>query len=437
MAKKIKFGTTKFEELPALLQINLDELENKKARLFPKGNSEHETSIVSIFLASLSAVKEYREELFKSVLGSKITTRNAKIHIYVEIQDGNKENRPDGLVIITSGKNPIIEWAGIIEAKVGNSNLEKEQIDSYADFADELGIKDIITISNQLVTTPRDSPIKLKRTSFKLYHWSWTYLKVIAQRLIKTNSIEDIDHEYILSELRKFFDNNTKLKNFISMGEKWKNNANDLHSHEEKQKIKLDILNNVIISYMQEEKDNSLQLTDKTQHYIELITKTNRTEEITKTLQDKKIICTKYMIDNNKNNTFNVEVDFKGLSIKCSTIVEIKKGKAQAQAQTTLLLKMLENESGYLDGIYINAIYIRNKCLSDKGESLSKLLYERNDITNTQYSILDKNLGDTVKYFEIYTKDIIGKRFHGNKTFIDDFENYSERFLNQVMEYIV
>ena len=54
-----------------------------------------------------------------------------------------------------------------------------------------------------------------------------------------------------------------------------------------------------------------------------------------------------------------------------------------------------------------------------------------------KYSILDKSLGDTVNYLEIYTKDIIGERFHGNKTFIDDFENNSERFINQVMEYIV
>ena len=88
------------------------------------------------------------------------------------------------------------------------------------------------------------------------------------------------------------------------------------------------------------------------------------------------------MIDNNKNNTFNIEVNFKGLSIKCSTIIEIKKGKTHAQ--TTLLLKMLENESGFLDGIFINAIYLRNKCLSNKGEKLSKLIYEKNDITNTQ-----------------------------------------------------
>ncbi|WP_373000357.1 hypothetical protein [Sulfurimonas sp.] len=434
MAQTIRFGTTKFEELPALLQMNPEDLESKKARLFPKGNSEHETSVVSIFLASLSAVKEYREELFLSIGINKIKTRNVNIYIYVEIQDGNKENRPDGLVVITSGKNPIIEWAGIIEAKIGDHILDKNQIDRYADFADNLGIKDIITISNQLVTTPMNSPIKLRRTKFKLYHWSWTYLKVIAQRLIRTDSVEDTDHIYILSELRRFFDDNRSLKNFINMGAEWKNSANDIYCHNEKQKIKSDILDNILIPYIQEEKDNSLQLTDKTSHYIELIAKDDRVEEITQMLQEKKIITSKYMIDRDKHNTFNVEADFKGLSIKCSTSFEISKGKAQAQ--TTSLLKMLENDSGYPEGIFINAIYPRNKYLSKTGISLSKLIDERNDITNTQYSILDKSLGDTVKYFEIYTINIIGKRFHGNKTFIDDFEAYSERFLNQVMEYI-
>jgi mannitol/fructose-specific phosphotransferase system IIA component len=249
-----------------------------------------------------------------------------------------------------------------------------------------------------------------------------------------TKGLEDEDHIYILNELGRFFNDNKSLKNFTNMGDNWKDSAAEIHSYPEQQKLKTETLNTITSAYIQEEKDNSLQMTHKTKHHVELFTKGDRAEELAQMLNSKKIVTSKYFVDNNKNNAFEIEVDFKGLSIKCSTKIEITKGKAQAQ--TTALLKLLENNAGYMEGIYINAFYQRNKSTSTAGASLSELLDERNDITNTQYKILDKNLGDTIKYFEIYTKDIIGKRFHGNKTFIDDLESFSERFLNQVIAYI-
>ena len=73
MLKKITFGSTNLSDLYEVFRMNsMDVLENRRARLFPLGQTENETLTTSIFLASLSAVKEYREELFSTIGVNKI-----------------------------------------------------------------------------------------------------------------------------------------------------------------------------------------------------------------------------------------------------------------------------------------------------------------------------------------------------------------------------
>jgi hypothetical protein len=310
--KKINFGKTRLDDLYQVFNYETkEELDYKKAKLFPTGNTDNEVSTISIFLASLSAVKEYREELFAQINITKLKPRNAKLIAYTELENSKNGDRPDGLIVITSGKyNPIIEWACFVEAKVKDQVITDTQITKYADFASEVGIKDIITISNYLTTNPKESPIKIKKRSFNLYHWSWTYLKVTALRLIRMECIDDEDHEYILKELRRYFDSHKNLSNFTNMGKEWKESVNTIRSYEPNQKIEEPILSNIINSYKQEEKDISLQLTDKSDFHIELISKNDRVVEIKDMLQKSKTITSNFMINNDKNNSFSIEVDF-------------------------------------------------------------------------------------------------------------------------------
>lgn len=429
MIKKIDLGKTNFSDLHEVFNLSHDEFEKKKARLFPCGNTENEVSTTAIFLASLSAVKEYREELFSAIGVNKIKTRNVNVHSFTELMHKNSGDRPDGLIVITSGKhNPIIEWAGFVETKVGTNSIEENQIEKYVKFSREIGINDIITISNFLVSNPNQSPVKLNKRSFNLYHWSWVYLKVTASHLINTNCIADEDHIFILSELRRYFDSHKKLTNFSNMGNEWKESVNRIHSYSPDQKIEKDLLNNIINSYAQEEKDVSFQLTDKTKCHIELICKENRYEELEKMLQSSKQITSTFILNHNKKNTFDIEIDFIRREIRCKTKLFISKGKAQAQ--TSALIRQFEEESGTTDKIIINAYYIRNKYIN-ADVTLSKLIQEKKD--QKFYSILDKSYGDQVKYFEIRTKDLLGKDFQSVKNFILKIESIAERFLTQVM----
>lgn len=432
MLKKITMGKSPFKDLYQVFKMDSpDELESRRARLFPIGNSDSETSTVSIFLASLGAVKEYREELLSQIGIKKINNKNIELHTYTEVSGGNSENRPDGLLVITSGKhNPVIEWAGFVEAKVRDNTLDAEQIERYVDFAREIGINDIITVSNYLSTTPMDSPITSKKNKFNLYHWSWTYLKVTASRLIRTEAIEDTDHIFMLRELRKYFDTHKNINNYVHMGQEWKNAVAKIHTYSDNQSIDKETVSNIVESFKQEEKDISLQLTDRSNHYIELVTKSNREDEIEEMLQNKKVITSTFMIDNNKNCNFSIDVCFKSRTIRCYTRYVIDKG--QAKSQTSSLIKKLDS-SGTTDDIKINAYYIRNKS-NMANKSLTELNKEKEQAE--YYSILDKSLGNKVKFFEIETIDTVSKSFTSTKNFIVKLENIAEVFLNQVMEYL-
>jgi hypothetical protein len=270
--------------------------------------------------------------------------------------------------------------------------------------------------------------VQLKKRSFNLYHWSWVFLKVTAQRLIRTNSIEDEDHIYILSEFRRYVDSHKKLSNHTSMGKEWKESVALIQSLDAKQKIAPLTLSNIVESYIQEEKDISLQLTDRSQFHIELLTKGDRKEAVKKMLQTSKVVTSQFMLDQDKNNTFSVDVDFIRQEVRCYTNIVIGKGKAQAQ--TTALVKMFESESGYTDCILVNAVYIRNR--STRTDTPLSTLFEEKELAEP-YTILNKSFGDEVKYFEVKTKDLLGRDFRSTKNFIVKLEAIAERFLEQVV----
>ena len=430
MIKKVDCGKTNFEDLYQVFKYgSKGELELKKARLFPGGNADNEVSTTSIFLSTLTAVKEYREELLSQIGIKKINNQNVSLHTFTELQSNSKDDRPDGLIVITSGKlKPIIEWLCFVEVKIGNNPIDEAQIERYATFGREIGINSIITVSNDLVTNPMQSPIKLRKRSFNLFHWSWTFLQVTAQRLIRTDSIKDDDHIYILSEFRRYVDSHKKLSNYTSMGKDWKESVTLIQSLDAKQKISPLALSNVVESYIQEEKDISLQLTSRSQFHIELLIRGDRKEAVEKMLQNRKVITSEFMLNQDKNNTFSIDVDFIRQEIRCYTNIIIKKGKAQAQTST--LIKMFESESGYTDSILVNAFYIRNK--SNKSDTPLATLFREKELAEP-YSIIDKSFGDEVKYFEVKTKDLLGVDFRSTKNFIIKLEAIAERFLEQVV----
>lgn len=432
MLKKITFGSTNLADLHEVFRMDSAEvLENRRARLFPLGQTENETLTTSIFLASLSAVKEYREELFSTIGVNKIKTRNVGIHVYTELESITKDRRPDGLIVITSGKhNPIIEWAAFVEVKVGKENINSPQVEKYIDFGRDIGINNIITISNEMVTTPMDSPVKTTKRSVGLFHWSWKYLLVMASKLVNDDRVEDEDHVFILNELQRYLKAHRNIQSYNDMGGKdWREAVKKIHDYTPGQKIDKATLELLVNSLMQEEKDISLELTQATPFYVEVDAKEDRSSQIEKMLLDTKVVTSSYIINQDKNNKFKMEIDFIRQCINCSTNQTVATGKAQAQ--TTNLLKTLDKSGvGASDHILVKALYKRNKSLNE-GVSVRQLLDEKTH--GDSYSVLDKSLGDEIKEFEIKTKDALHRDFQNPKNFVTRIEEIADRFVQQVM----
>ena len=423
--KELSVGSTPFLKLHELFEMEQESFESKRARLFPMGKSTDENQTTSIFLASLSAVKEFREELLTKIGISKIKNRNIQLHVFTEIPNPNGEDRVDGLIVITSGKhNPVIEWASFVESKIGNNDIEEEQIDRYMKYGKSIGINSIITISNQLVTLPIDNPLEIKkRIKFDLFHWSWIYISVTAGRLLKSNCIEDEDHVYMLSELRRYFNSNKNLKSYIGMEQSWAKSTELFLDKSSK-----DIIEDILHSYQQEEKDMCLKLIDDTGHYVQLKThkSKSRKEVLREMLENDKEIKSEFFIDDPKQ-TFCLRLNFKTRKIICSTRKIIDTGKAQAQ--TSKLLNIFEKDTSIEDQIHINAIYPK-RVNKQEHVSLSTLLSEKMD--RVQYSITNKDFGDTIKEFELIISDDLGKDLHKPQVVVNRLEALTSVFLEKV-----
>lgn len=432
MVKKITLGTTRYESLAEVLGFDVELLESKKARLFPIGNTIDEVQTTSIFLSSLAAVKEYREELFSAIGITKIKNRNISLHVFTEIYNDGKTERPDGLIVLTSGKNnPVIEWICYVEVKVKNNYLDLSQVERYLEHAKNIGIEALITISNEITTTPFDSPLEIKKTKgIDIFHWSWTYLKVMSTRLLRTNMVTDEDHIYILQELRRYFNAHKNIFNVTNMGIEWRDSVQSIHETDINKKIPENIINNVVDAYIQEEMDVALQLTDNTPYYVNLLTKKSetRSEILAKELQVSRCMTSEYYVNEDKNNNFKVIVDLTRKNITCSCIVFIENGKAQAQ--TSNLLKILEPSSR--EHITITSFYQRNKC--SMPIALPLLFEEKKK--QIAYSTVNKEFGDEIKYFEILMRKEISKDMTASRNFIDQLEKLCDTFLLQVVRYI-
>lgn len=435
---QVKAGETLFRELYDVLGFaNEEELFKHEARLFPIGNTTLENATTSIFLASLAAVKEFREELFLEIGFSKIKNKNINVHAFTEIKKDNKNNecRPDAVLIVTSGKsNPLIEWIGFIESKVGNNFLHQDQIDKYVDFGKEIGVDNIITITNQIVTSPSSSPFVTKKRNFNLYHWSWTYLKVTAKRLVRSEIIEDPDHEYMLSELRRYFDGHSNLANFTNMGGvDWKEAVQKCRDLSREAKLPKTCTDKLVKPYIQEEKDIALQLTDNNPKglYVQLeVSKADREAELLAMISKERSFTSNYIINQNKNWKFGIKVDFVKLEVECITSVSIDKGKAQAQ--TTALINMLQS-AGHTSQILVNAIYPRNKTPDQDRITLQQLIEQKSSTKSVSYSTVSKELGEEVRFFQIKTKDLLGAEFMAPIKFVQRVEDIAQRFLEHVM----
>ena len=196
------------------------------ARLFPViSETGNEQRAVSILLAVISAVPPLADRLFSQV-GQQLSARTS-VNTYTEVvfkneSAANTGNRPDGLVCLETGKR---KWAALIEAKIGKSKLDQEQMERYLTLAKENEVNALITVSNEFAVLPTHHPVSVRKSLTRkvaLYHFSWKSILTTAMLLREQGAIADREQAFLIRELVRFLSHKSAgVTGFTSMPHEW------------------------------------------------------------------------------------------------------------------------------------------------------------------------------------------------------------------------
>lgn len=202
LSKIIGLNLQKFDEIVA----KGDEFHIQKARLLPFYKAGDEMALTSIFLSGVRLIREFRNEIFRTINLSR--SNHLRIYTEVEFLLFDKK-RMDGLILVVRS-NKIVD-AVLLEVKNNRNDLDENQISEYLKIAKEYGISKFLTISNQFVAFTTQSPTNIKPPKHvTLYHLSWTFILTIANILIADNetNIEDVDQLEVMREIVAYFESN-------------------------------------------------------------------------------------------------------------------------------------------------------------------------------------------------------------------------------------
>jgi len=235
------------------------QLSVRSARLIPIYKLGDEMALTSIFLSALRLVKEFRKEVLSEVNLSMAGT----VYVFTEVCFRElKKDQPDGLIIVVSGGK--IKDAALLEVKNKNAQLKEDQIQSYLEIAKQYKIKKFITISNQFVSTPTQSPLQIKPPkSISLYHLSWSYILTKAHILLfeKQANIADEDQVEIMREVAMYLEHDKSgVTGFTVMKRGWKVVTDKIRSGSALNKDEGEVIDTVS-GWLQEERDMALRLS--------------------------------------------------------------------------------------------------------------------------------------------------------------------------------
>ncbi|MEX2159332.1 MAG: hypothetical protein WEB04_08020 [Dehalococcoidia bacterium] len=196
----------------------------QRSRLIPTsgigGQEEKERRATSAFLAVLGAVKEFGRAVLQP-LGAPAGTIDTYCEVTFAMDDGRKL-RTDGVVTARRGNKT---WTLLVEVKTGAVELTQQQVESYLEIVRDRKFDGLLTISNQIVHTVNQHPIRVDGKRFgrmPLYHLSWVRILTIAQMVKEHQGVSDPDQAWILGELIRYLEfEGSGAVMFDDMGAHW------------------------------------------------------------------------------------------------------------------------------------------------------------------------------------------------------------------------
>lgn len=399
----------------------------EQARLIPVGSEgKKEGRATSVLLANLSAVHEFAQVMF-SAIGVRIGSRT-NIDVYTEVilkdKTGKEKLRPDGLIVINTGRT---KWTALVEAKIGKSELDEEQIKDYLALANKYKIDAVITLSNQYSAMPTHHPIHFKKSDLKgvsLFHFSWMFILTEAILLLKSLSVEDEDQRFLLNEMVRYFDHDSVgVTEFTSMNKEWKDITTAVRSGSSLSKTSEEVINTVV-SWHQEARDLCLMMSRTLATPVSLkLSRKHMNDPIVRVKDDADQLAKTFTLTceldiPNAVSPLQVTADLQKRSLNCSMSLVAPKDKQRASARLNWLLRQLKDSND--EDLFIRAYTMGRGNnpqvrLSDIRENLDTLLVrEGNQIQPTAFDV-------------ILSRDLAGK-FSGRNTFIQVVEETVKDF---------
>lgn len=406
----------------------------ERARLFPiLAETSKEGRTLSIFLATLAAVREFRTSFLNS-MGLRVGT-TAKLRTFTEVvfkcaKGEPNLGRPDGLLVLeTWGRR----WTALVEAKVGKTDIGQEQVERYLELAKQNKLDAVITISNQFSAVPQHHPLKIKLNKYKgvqLFHFSWMHILTEADLLTVNQDVEDDDQAYMLSEFLRFISHESAgVQGFTQMPAAWSDVVSKVQAGGTLRKTA--DTSAVAEAWQQETRDLCLILSRQLRRQVsQRLGRAAAADAEVRFQGDLDGLCTEQALSvtfdiPNTAAPLNVRADLRGRSVLVSMKLRAPDDKVSSRARLNWLLRQIpENAQGNL--------HIRCQWPKTSVPTQFKLQELREDPMK-----IDEGKGKLqVTGFEVILVADLGRRFEQRRSFIEELERAVPEFYEVVGQHL-
>lgn len=403
------------------------------ARLFPVyPESCKEQKSISIILAAMVSVRPFAERML-APLGVKVGKRSA-IKCFTEVTLANEvkglKDRPDGLIMIDSGKT---SWSALIEAKVGRSAVEVEQLERYLELAKINNIDAVITVTNELTPAPSLHPTQISKGHIRnvaLYHFSWASILTTAFLLAtsKDSPFDNHDEAFIVSELIRYLEHpNSGRVPLEQMNQDWPKIVTDVQAGHPIRGKAAEI-SEMISTWHQEARDIALIMTRKLKEPVSLAVSRNQiasydawVDAEIRQFCDQKVTCFDIEVPHAASR-ITVEADFLRRSLRVSMKLAAPSDRASNSARLNWLLKQLQDAD-------LSKIIVR--CITrGKGQNFGAMA---NEIDPKADEI--KNLAEILS-FQVEMSSDLGSKFNSRRKFVEAVEELVPLFYENVGQHL-
>ncbi len=416
-----------------MTNVNITEslLSGSRARLIPVvADSKKEERATTVLLSIFMLVPQFAESVLAEA-GAKIGTRTT-IKCYTEIVFKNKEQnriRPDGLIVLTQGQK---SWSALVESKVGNNDLGKDQLEAYLDLAREVGADALITISNQFATIPTHHPVTVNKTktrSVGLFHFSWLSLLSKAYIMSEAKSVEDLEQSFVLRELIRYLDHQSSgVSPMATMNSEWREICTQVQQGATLKKTSKEVEASAL-SWQQLLRYVSIELSMATNSLVQVALSRAEVKDPTALLQtdisdlvSRKVLSGSLSVPN-AAGTVDVCADITRRVVSIRMRVAAPSDKSRATASINWLTRQLKaiEDSGLIVKVIWPGRVIDTQC------SLENAIQDPT-------TLVPEGVKEIPKELEIVRVVDLGGKFKGQKVFVESVRNAVKCFYHDVAQ---